>query len=370
MQEREQFYKFLDNMTQEERVVYVAESNKQIIALDNVVQNSIKTSQNAIYDCLHDDCDNNTQTYCHLMQKNGVLSNITFDNHLFQMQISNPHKWLGEITDVFEMRKIGINQVFSGKLFCDKHDTELFKKFEVNVPDYDDYETQLLMCYRTMCYELWQNYYNIKFSEESAKGFTNLLDNINLDNRLPIKIIQEKLNEIHKRISQEKNKITTTSINIKYVQQIGKHFSSALLNINNQAMKFVCRKIKQLPISASMMLSSEKYFKDQQNNYPYFVQVIPQIDKSYIIFGYFHELFDEWLDSYYHRFLTFKENELLTELTRLITTRNLTWCVSPNFYNNLTEQIKQKIKDDYIEYYENKFDDEYWYKNNVWSLFI
>lgn len=360
----QQFYEVLDKMTQEERDIYVIESKKLIKEFDNIVQNVMQKSQNAIYDCLHDDCNNNTQTYCHLMQKNGVLSHIAQDNHLLQPQISSPYKWLGKIADMLEIRKIGINQVFSGKLFCDIHDTELFKNFEVKAPDFHYYETQLLLCYRAMCYELWQNLYNINFHSDSIEKLSDLLKNTKSKNYLPKIVLQEHLNEINQRIDREIDQIRTTNINITKLNQLKKYFLAEILNTDNQGMKFICIETKQLPISASLILSSEKYYNDHQQNNPYFLQIIPQSNKSYIILGYFNELSDEWIINYFTKFSHVDENKLLTELTRLITTRNLTWCVSPNFYNNLSEQIKQKIKDDYIKYYENKFNDDYWYKNH------
>lgn len=364
-----QFYQTLEKMTQQERDIYVIECKKLIKEFDNIVQNVMHKSQNAIYDCLHNDCGNNTQTYCHLMQKNGVLSHIAQDNHLLQPQISSPYKWLGKTSDILEMRKIGINKVFSGKLFCDKHDTELFKNFEVKTPDFHDYETQLLLCYRSMCYELWQNYYNINYSNESIRKLSELLDDVKLRNDIPKIVLQENLNDIKQRIDQQIYEIGTTNIDIAQLIKLRKYFLNALFNINSYSMKFICIETRQLPISASLIVSSEKYYNDQLQNNPYFLQVIPQFNKSYIIFGYFHELSDEWLDSYCSRFSMLEENEILVELTRLITTRNMAWCVSPNFYSNLSENIKQKIKDDYIKYYENKFDDEYWYKYDKWNLF-
>ena len=89
----------------------------------------------------------------HLLQRNGILNNIAENNHLIEARPTDFFKW-NAIDCPIEFRQVGINQAISLSVFCDKHDTELFKKIEQGNLDLGDYETQLLLSYRVVCAEI------------------------------------------------------------------------------------------------------------------------------------------------------------------------------------------------------------------------
>jgi hypothetical protein len=105
--------------------------------------------------CYFPDCTNKSIN-SHILQKNGILSKIATDNHLWEHTID-------QFKDgVFKFKKRGVNQVFSFNCFCNEHDTSLFKKIESDKIDFDDYESCLLFTLRTVYNEIFRKQVNLK----------------------------------------------------------------------------------------------------------------------------------------------------------------------------------------------------------------
>jgi hypothetical protein len=87
--------------------------------------------------CYHPKC-NEKSINSHILQKNGILTTIATDRHIWKPEIDNFKK------PQFQFKRNGINQVYSFNCLCDKHDTDLFKKIENIKINFNDYASYLL----------------------------------------------------------------------------------------------------------------------------------------------------------------------------------------------------------------------------------
>ena len=84
----------------------------------------------------------------HILQKNGVLSNISENKHLFKLHKDN---YTGKVSFI----KIGVNSAMTFKGFCSYHDSLLFKDIEFNSGiDYTNNRHLLLLNYRAILNEI------------------------------------------------------------------------------------------------------------------------------------------------------------------------------------------------------------------------
>lgn len=88
--------------------------------------------------CMYPGCTNKSIN-SHIMQKNGILSSIAEDKHLWELKIDNFKK------EYIGFKKKGINKIYTFLGFCIEHDTSVFKKIETEGKiDFDDYTSCLL----------------------------------------------------------------------------------------------------------------------------------------------------------------------------------------------------------------------------------
>ena len=89
----------------------------------------------------------------HLLQRHGVLNNIVENGHCYEMRETDLYGWTQEQPPV-AFRRCGLQNALSLPIFCNHHDTELFKPIEIENVDYTDYRNQILLSYRALCAEL------------------------------------------------------------------------------------------------------------------------------------------------------------------------------------------------------------------------
>jgi len=89
----------------------------------------------------------------HLLQRHGVLNNIVENGHCYELRETDLFSWTKEQPPV-AFKKCGIQNAISLPIFCNHHDTELFKPIETENVDYKDYHNQLLLSYRALCAEM------------------------------------------------------------------------------------------------------------------------------------------------------------------------------------------------------------------------
>ena len=89
----------------------------------------------------------------HVLQKNGILREISSNNHLIELCSPNPFEL--EEKGILDFKTKGINDVYTFNGFCKTHDSEVFKPIEVNANlNFDRKIQQSLFCYRGLCQEI------------------------------------------------------------------------------------------------------------------------------------------------------------------------------------------------------------------------
>lgn len=96
--------------------------------------------KNAPRECYEPSCKT-AAINSHILQKNGVLTQIQEENHVYSLSTN-------QITGELAFRRIGVNNAFSFKGFCNHHDTTIFSSIEQESFEANDYKNQLLLCYR------------------------------------------------------------------------------------------------------------------------------------------------------------------------------------------------------------------------------
>src|SRR5690554_3637675 len=92
--------------------------------------------------CYIEGCDKHS-TFNHLLQKNGILSQIEDDKHIYLLVYNNFYN------PPILIEKKGVNKQFGFYGFCENHDNDLFKPIEGNFIDFKSYLHQLLFSLRT-----------------------------------------------------------------------------------------------------------------------------------------------------------------------------------------------------------------------------
>lgn len=119
-----------------------------------------KKAKKEIKTCYHPRCANKSIN-THILQKNGILSEISPNRHLWKLEIDrfkNPY---------YQFKRKGIENVFTFNGFCDYHDNELFKEIENTEIDFEDYRNFLKFSLRAL-------YNEINRKEVIINAFTNL----------------------------------------------------------------------------------------------------------------------------------------------------------------------------------------------------
>ncbi len=116
--------------------------------ISGIGKNIAKKSWNCmVYGCSHKAINS------HLLQRHGVLSNIVENGHCYELRENNVFTWTKDTPPV-KIKKCGLQTALSLPLFCNHHDSELFKPIECGEVDYDSYYNQLLLSYRSICAEI------------------------------------------------------------------------------------------------------------------------------------------------------------------------------------------------------------------------
>ncbi|PQJ74466.1 hypothetical protein [Polaribacter gangjinensis] len=276
-----------------------------------------KKAEKEIKTCYHPNCNLNSIN-SHILQKNGILSSIAEENHLWEHQINLFRD------DKFYFKRTGINEVFSFKCFCKIHDNELFKKIESNKEiDFTNYESRLLFTLRTI--------YNEKFRKEVIIGMFELF------------IENGDLNDYQKDISREH--INQQKLGISDIEKIELDIWFDLKN-KTESFVFEVREIEQIEMCISAFYNYEttlemneyriKYGYEMERISDIFLNLFPYKDKSILIMGY-NKKDEKKVKSYFYTFFKESEKRLQIKLTNLFLFAFETWVVSDKFY-------KQKIK--------------------------
>ena len=295
-----------------------------------IVQNISKHVDAKKWECLFPEC-NNSSINSHLLQVNGILNNIVENGHLYEIGANDIFSF--EEKGITTFNKKGINQAISDHLFCNTHDTQIFKDIESASIDLFKYKTQLLFSYRSLCGELRKKMKNVDFFERLIN-----VKAVPIENFYDLESLKKEI--IGNKIGVEHMTIYKTNMELEI-------FSNSIPKFKFYTYQFpemkICVSAIFSPIHMTdIILSKQLYPENPLKNV--FINVIPHESKLTIIIGYHVDFADDWIRNYVALWGEIEGVELQKQLTNLLTTKVETWSISPSLFEKITESSKQKLK--------------------------
>ncbi|QOG88770.1 hypothetical protein HUE46_01340 [Flavobacterium columnare] len=259
----------------------------------------------------------------HIMQKNGILSSIAEDNHLWELKIDNfKQEYIG-------FKKDGINKIYTFFGFCNEHDASVFKKIETEGKiNFDDYTSCLLFALRTLHNEIWLKQVVIKLHECVLKN-----------EEIP-------MNKELLKITIEQNKLGILDMEF--------YKDSMWSDLKNQTQSFVFQhrqfELQEICLNASINYETPEevyrykveHGKDMDRLTGIFISFFPYLGNSILLMGYHKDdaiLAKPYVNSY------FKENEKRTfrRLSNMFAFYVETWVCSTKFYKEKIEGLDSEF---------------------------
>lgn len=309
----------------------LSKNNKDSQRLEKMLKNTLKKQRKCML------CET-PAINSHLLQRKGVLNNIEDKGHIVQLRVNNSFKIKKE--GLTKVEKVGINKAMAYKLFCNKHDTDVFKEIEKKPLDVNDYKSNLLFAYRALCSELHKKEISIDLN-------TRILNSSHFSTR----------HDYLKTIQYLTNQYKIGETQLKWYK---KEFENEIFKkTENSNFIFKNVKVDYVPICASAIYSP--IFEPHINNLIYgakkrydylFINVIPQKNNLYIVLGYHKEQVNSYIKNYISEWENLKQIDLSKKLTDLVSTKIETWAISPDYFNQIDKSKIKALKD-------------YWNKNGA-----
>ncbi len=277
--------------------------------------------------CLEPACEEYSVN-SHLLQRNGILNSISNKGHLIEVR---PKDLWNLDEHLLDFKLIGIKSAIALPIFCNYHDSALFKNIESETIDFNGYESQLLFSYRTLCAEIRKKERNILIFERelNSKVLKNQINESNLkvildSTKEGIKQLKNHKLILEEEISDPKNYFEF----VTYEYSLIKVYGSALFS----------------PIDYDYVKTSHDILLKHV-----FIHVIPHNGRLVIIIGFRKSHKSEWIENFADSWKDLSILELEIKLTDLFATRIESWGMSPLLYNTISSINKKK----FIKYCEN-----------------
>ncbi len=270
--------------------------------------------------CLHKEC-NETAINSHLGQKNGILSELEVDGHLIQVKPSNAHTWHKDCP--IEFKKLGITKSISLPIFCNSHDTSIFKYIESPNSDLTSYASFLLFSYRALCAEIRKKEIG---NEEQRRVFES-------------KTLDGKIDKVHIQMFRQGLDLGIRDLNI-----LKKELTDEI-ETNENTYKYWVIELPKYEIFITTIMSAfqigirNSYEYDLENLY---IHLIPRNNKSLLLIGYHQDYCTEEIKCYCLSWLNITKEQTDIKLTDLITNHVENWVMSPNFFSRLTTKKRNQ----------------------------
>lgn len=290
---------------------------KQIIEFQKIYAGISKNLNNKKWKCIINNC-NNHSINSHLLQQNGILNLISEDNHLIEVKAIDSFKW-DESNSPLTFRRISVKQALSLNLFCNKHDTEIFKYAETLPLDFNDYLTQILFTYRIICAEIRKKEYNIEIHHR-------LLNSNTLYGSLPV-------DNFENFIQGSKRGIEDLRV---YKEKIEKELNGSVKEFEFKVLKYPLIKV-YCSAGFNIYETYETPLEEIPLKYV-FIHVIPSEDSLNVILGYNKNMVKKSIVDYVNSWVGLSIRELELRLTDLFATRVENWGLSPVIYRQLNKE--------------------------------
>ena len=264
----------------------------------------------------------------HVLQKNGILKEISVKRHLIQLVPPNPFQMHEK--GIFDFKSIGVNNVYTFPGFCQNHDTSLFKAIESNKDlKFNNKNQQALFSYRGLCQE-------IRRKEISIEWMDDLKNHL----RPPLSILSDSLVEGYK-------------IGIKNLSFFKSKLENAIISDDYSSFSFTTVEIPKIDLCISVVLNikNSNLILDKETT-PFetsFINIFPKKDKSMIICGYHKDYPCKWTVDFLEKIKDASTTEILKELSDLITLRLEFWTMSPKLFNQIDKDDLEEYKKIFTE---------------------
>jgi hypothetical protein len=273
--------------------------------------------------CFDPSCNENSIN-SHLLQQNGMLNEISENGHFIEVKMTDVFKWAPKQTPL-EFKLVGISKAISQPLFCNKHDTSLFKEIESKNIDFKNYRSQLLFSYRTICSELRKKQLNIEVYERLLNSQT-LYGEFNRD----------MANQF----------VEGTKLGVKDLE-LYKAWFEAELKDEKGGFKFSTLEYPQIKVYGSAIHSPVDYANDNPNQVDplnsIFIHIIPYNLRLNVIVGYHKKYTNSWIKEYVNSWMDLDKETLEYKLNDLFMTKIESWGMSPKLYKNIPLSTKNDI---------------------------
>ncbi len=286
----------------------------------NVIGKIMKNVKKVKWHCLHEGCQNKA-IRSHLGQRKGILSQLQVDGHLIQLKTTDAHHWKKKAPIAF--KKIGTKQAISLAVFCNDHDTSLFKSAELVKVDFTTYPIFLLFSYRTLCAEIRKK----EIASEQNK-----------------RVIQSKFLEgkIDKDMVQKYRK--GLELGIRDLEILKKHLNVEIKSPKG-SFKYWHYILPRYDIFVTSVMSVFPLFHRDANEYELenlYIHFIPTAKNSILLIGYHENYYTRQMQDYCMSWGDLSENEIDIKLTDLLTNHIENWVLSPRLFDTFIISKRQK----------------------------
>lgn len=297
--------------------------------IQNVIAGIAKNVNKKSWTCIVEGCKENAIN-SHLLMQNGILNVVAEDGHLIELRPKAIEAFKKDIFPI-SFNKVGITQAISFPLFCNSHDTILFKEIENGSVDFTNYNHLALYSYRSICAEIRRKDIEIeKLKRELASEILN--KELSFDwyelkegQKLMIELGRDELNFYKKQLIRDVTE-KTESFN----------FTSLKIPINGIYVS-----------TPTSLFSTENDTLEGEILNMFIFHLIPCEDYSWLIMGYHKEYVNDKILKYINRWTNVETNKIGYMLTGMLL-QSETWGMKPSLFN----KIPQKQINRFYELYE------------------
>ena len=293
------------------------DNNKKriIIEMSSLFQRSLRRKRICMYPNCTCEAINS-----HLLQKHGIVDHIAENAHVYEL---NKYDFIRNNINGIGFHKIGINDAISYHLFCNTHDSLVFKSIEDSFVDFDNYRNQLLFAYRAICTDIRKKEIDIDFCQ----------------------FVLQSNSVSDKERNQMASKIKGCRMNINDYLFFKSELEKELEQSQNLFV-FHHYTYPPLKIYASTAFSYIEYdsYEDKVEDSKCweccFLNIIPRDKQTEILIGYHKDYTNNRLINLTERLGNLDCEQLGTELTNIFVFHADDWGMSPSLYDKIT--INQK----------------------------
>lgn len=263
--------------------------------------------------CLCPNCQK-TAINSHLLQRNGILDNVAENGHLYEARIKDVYRRIND-DKIIEIKKVGIRQAISYPLFCSEHDSIIFRPIEGKSIIFDEYHSQLLFSYRSLCSEVRKKELNIERFDRVLPEGEDKFDLL-LGTKLGLCDLMYYKELFEKEFVKPQNNFTFLHLTYPFIPVFASGVST-YFQLNGTFVDF-----------------TEGIQEDQISDI-FFINLIPLRNSTEIIIGYNNGHTNDNLLKFIQSWKNLSMSQLFNKIIDLFNISLESWGMSPSFYGRL-----------------------------------